>query len=448
MSDDIFGTQQRTQTSVTQLDPTVQPFVGYGLEEAKRLYQNFTPQYFPGQTFVGPSEATQAALVAQRNRAIQGSPATRQAQQTASRLTGAVNPAGAVYQNILSGANAPSPTTGFYTGLMGGGMANPAIQQYQSLYGAAANDPSRPFYQSLSSGAFVNPAMEATRATASGQYLSGNPFFQGAFQPAAQAATQQFNQAIQDVNSRTSMAGRYGSGAMGQLQDRAAMQLANALTNTAGNLAYQNYAAERGMQEAGIGRLGSLGQQDLMNRLTGAQQLTAGQQQQIANQLAATSGLSGAFSGDVANRLAAAGQLDAATQQRIANQLAAAGGISNVAAGDLNRQLQAAESAGTLARQDYLDIAQLAAAGQAQEAYQAQALQDQINRFNFAQNLPQQQLSNFLSAAYGAPAGTQTRTPVYSSPLLSGLGGAALGSQLGFGPAGAIFGGLAGLLGA
>lgn len=279
---DLFGQRERVQTNVTQLDPTLRPYVGYGLEEARRLYQGFTPQYFPGKTYVSPTQATQAALQAQINRATQGSALTPAAQQ----------------------------------------------QQLQTIQG---------------------------------QYLSGNPFFQGAFQPAAMAATSQFNQAIQDVASNASRAGRYGSGAMGQLQDRASIQLANALTGTAGKLAYENYAAERAAQE------------------------------------------------------------------------------------------RAAMGAPGLAATDYGDIAQLAAAGQAQEAYQAQALQDAINRFNFQQNLPQQQLSNFLSAAYGAPGGTETRTPVYSSPLLSGLGGAALGSQIGgsrYGTTGAILGGLAGLLGA
>ena len=274
---DLFGQRERVQTNVTQIDPTLQPYVGYGLEEARRLYQNFTPQYFPGQTFVSPTQATQAALQAQINRATQGSALT------------------------------------------------PAAQQQQL-------------------------------ATIQGQYLGGNPFFQGAFQPAAMAATSQFNQAIQDVSSQASRAGRYGSGAMGQLQDRAAIQLANALTGTAGQLAYQNYAAERAAQERAAG---------------------------MAPSLAAT---------------------------------------------------------------DYGDIAQLAAAGQAQEAYQAQQLQDAINRFNFAQQQPQEQLTNFLSAAYGAPRGQISRTPVYSSPLISGLGGAALGSR--FGTAGTILGGLAGLLGA
>jgi hypothetical protein len=144
---------------------------------------------------------------------------------------------------------------------------------------------------------------------------------------------------------------------MGQLQGAAATTLANALTGTAGQLAYQNYATERAAQE------------------------------------------------------------------------------------------RAAMGAPSLAATDYGDIAQLAASGQAREAYQAQALQDQINRFNYYQNLPQQQLSNFLGAAFGAPGGTVQRTPVYSSPLISGLGGAALGSQFG-GTRGAILGGLAGLLGA
>jgi hypothetical protein len=275
---DIFGQRQRVQTNVQQLDPLLKPFVQYGLEEATRQYQTGAPMYFPGATYVSPSAQTEQALLAQQNRAVQGSP------------------------------------------------LNLAAQQQQL-------------------------------GTITGQYLGGNPFFAGAFQPAAQAAATQFNRSIQDVTSNASRAGRYGSNAMGQLQGAAATTLANALTGTAGQLAYQNYATERAAQE------------------------------------------------------------------------------------------RAAMGAPGLAAADYGDIAQLAAAGQTREAYQAQALQDQINRYNYYQNLPQQQLSNFLSAAYGAPGGSVTQTPVYSSPLISGLGGATLGSQIG-GTRGAILGGLAGLLGA
>jgi len=87
----------------------------------------------------------------------------------------------------------------------------------------------------------------------SGSYLTaGNPYFQAALQPAAQASTQQFYDALQGLSSKASMAGRYGSNAMGQQEGRAETALANALTNQAGKLAYENYAAERGRQEAAV----------------------------------------------------------------------------------------------------------------------------------------------------------------------------------------------------
>jgi hypothetical protein len=87
------------------------------------------------------------------------------------------------------------------------------------------------------------------QGTLGGAYLGGNPFFQGAFAPAAQAAKSQFDTTLSDIASKSSLAGRYGSGAMGNLQNRATGQYAQALTNTAGQLAYQNYEAERQRQQ-------------------------------------------------------------------------------------------------------------------------------------------------------------------------------------------------------
>ena len=74
------GGTQTTKTT-NELDPTVRPFVEYGLNEAKGLYQTDTPTYFPGQTYVGPSEQTQTALQAAQNRAMAGSPLLSSAQQ-------------------------------------------------------------------------------------------------------------------------------------------------------------------------------------------------------------------------------------------------------------------------------------------------------------------------------------------------------------------------------
>jgi hypothetical protein len=158
-------------TTTTSIDPTIQPYLQYGLTEGQRLYQGGGPAYYGGQTYVSPSATTQTGLQALEARASMGNP-------------------------LLSSAQ----------------------QQLQN--------------------------------TVSGDYLSGNPFFQGAFKPAATAAESQYRQTLGDIGSKASLAGRYGSGAMGSLQDRATNTFAQNLANTAGQLAYQNYAQERGAQQA------------------------------------------------------------------------------------------------------------------------------------------------------------------------------------------------------
>lgn len=187
----------------TELDPVMRPFVQYGLQESTRLYQQPNlPTYYPGQTYVSPSQQTQAALQAAQQRATVGNPLT------------------------------------------------PAAQQ-QAL------------------------------GTIQGQYLGGNPFFQGAFNAATQAAQTQYQDAVQTALSNASRAGRYGSGAMGTALDRSGGQFAQALTNTAGTLAYQNYADERARQQAMIGAAPELAQQDYqdINKMLQLGQIAEGYQE-------------------------------------------------------------------------------------------------------------------------------------------------------------------------
>lgn len=252
-------------TTTTQVDPTIQPFLSYGLTEAQRLYQAGGPQYYPGQTYVGPSQTTQTGLQALEQRAMQGSPLIGQAQQ-----------------------------------------------QLQSTIG--------------------------------GNYLSGNPFFQGAFAPAAQAATTQFNRAIGDIGSAASKAGRYGSGAMGTLQDRASGQLAQQLSNTAGQLAYQNYADERARQQAATMAAPGMAQadyQDIQNLLAAGQAREGytGQQlqsdiarfnfQQQAPQQNLAAFLSGVYGNPMANLRSTTqgGSADTSTLQNVLGTAATLGGL-------------------------------------------------------------------------------------------------------------------------
>jgi len=193
-----------TQTQIQELSPTQAPFVEFGLQEAQNLYESGSPVFFPGQTFVGPSDQTQSALAAAQNRAIQGNPLVPAAQS-----------------------------------------------QFQS--------------------------------TIEGDYLSAtNPYFANRFNTAADAAQQRYFDAINQINSQASMAGRYGSNAMGQLQDRATSQFAKSLTDTAGQLAFDNFAQERARQLAAAQAAPGLAAQDYadIDRMLSLGNITEGYQQQ------------------------------------------------------------------------------------------------------------------------------------------------------------------------
>lgn len=119
------------------------------------------------------------------------------------------------------------------------------------------------------------------------------------------------------------------------------------------------------------------------------------------------------------------------------------------------RQIQfgAAGLAPSLAQQDYADLAALEGVGGRYEDLQGQYLDDQINRFNFGQNAPQNNLDRYLQRITGAFPGQDTTQSVPTSRNrgAGALGGAATGAAAGasFGPYGALLGGIGGgLIGA
>ena len=65
------GGSTRTITSTTGATPFAQPFLKFGVEEAKRLYESPTPQYYPESTVVGFSPESEMALSATRDYAMQ-----------------------------------------------------------------------------------------------------------------------------------------------------------------------------------------------------------------------------------------------------------------------------------------------------------------------------------------------------------------------------------------
>lgn len=85
-----------------------------------------------------------------------------------------------------------------------------------------------------------------------GQYLQNNPYFNQVMAGAGKAASKQFYDALQGIKSGSSAAGRYGSGAMQELQSRASQNLADTLADKAAQMSYANYATERGRQDAAV----------------------------------------------------------------------------------------------------------------------------------------------------------------------------------------------------
>jgi hypothetical protein len=68
-----------SSTTQTGIDPAIKPYVEFGLGEAKNQYLSPGAAFYPGQTYVSPSQATQAALEASQVRALSGSPITQAA---------------------------------------------------------------------------------------------------------------------------------------------------------------------------------------------------------------------------------------------------------------------------------------------------------------------------------------------------------------------------------
>lgn len=99
-----------------------------------------------------------------------------------------------------------------------------------------------------------------------------------------------------------------------------------------------------------------------------------------------------------------------------------------------------------------MDLQQLAAVGAAREGQSQAELQDQVNRFNFDQNVDAQKLRDYMAIIGGGTIGNQNIQPVFRNPAASALGGALGGAQLasslgGINPMyGAIGGGLLGLM--
>ena len=190
-------------STTSGIDESIKPYVTYGLAEAQRQYQSPGAEFFPGQTYVSPSDASQMALYAAQERAMAGSPIQQAAQQ----------------------------------------------QYYSTIQGQGVN-----------------------------------PFLEGALAGANRQATEAYTRGVQDLQSKASSMGRYGSSAMGQQVGQAQDIFGRNLSEQAGQLAYQSAEAERNRQMAAVTGAPAYAQadyQDIQKLLTTGQGMESYQQKEL-----------------------------------------------------------------------------------------------------------------------------------------------------------------------
>jgi hypothetical protein len=396
--------QQEFTPTETMLDPTLRPYVDTALSEAERLRKEGGPAYYGGETYVKPSAQTQAALFLAQQRAGKGSPLLKGAQSTVQGLMGTQSPYESQY---ASRAGQTSQYGSVFDQI--GQAQSPYQQQFAGLAENAYVDPNQAFYEQMRGGAMQNEALAGTRATSQGAYLGGSPYLEGALSQANRLSAESLQEGIRGLQSKTSMAGRYGSGAEQQLAGKMTDSAARALAEQNQQAYLQNYQQERGLQEQALQSLGGLSQQGFVNQLTGAQGLGTAAQQAYANQMAATQAAQGVYGSDLANRMAAAQAGQNVYQSDYANQMAALAGAQGVRGEDIATRMQAAGMAPGLAAADYADLDRLMAVGQAQEGYTAAQQAADKARYDYTAQLPYQTLQNYGAFITGLPRGGITQ---------------------------------------
>jgi len=267
----------------SQIDPVIAPYLSEALGRARSLFlTGAQPELYPGQMFVGPSAQTETALT-----------------------------------------------------------------QMEQLAGAAA-----PFYKEAAGG--VTAGLEGLRKTAAGSFLGGATFKNAAgedvnyrdalISAATRPLTQQFTEEVMPgIQSTFSRAGRLGSGAQGAVTGRATEGFTRALGDVTSRIAAEDYARERGFQEAAT-----------RDVISGA------------------SNLGNVFS----------------------SFLAPSAALANV--------------------------------GAQREAIAGQPLAESMRRFEYTQNLPQDQFAKYMASIYGSPLGAASAAPAMTgSSTLQNIGAVA-----------------------
>ncbi len=267
----------------------------------------------------------------------------------------------------LGGSQYQQPLDRLYRQLAGGKQKNPALNYLNSLKGSKVNAPRVKVGQGLS-----DLTRQTYNDTMSGNYLNANPYLDATFNRASDAVTRQWNESVlPGVNSTFSLAGRTGSGVHQNSVNQASEQLGDTLSGLANQIYGGNYQQERGrMMEAA-------------DAIGGYDTTAQGYGLEASSQNAANSLAGQQFNRNFKMNLG--NSLNNMYQQGIGNQLAGAGLGQN------------------MMNNEWANIGRLMGVGGMVEDKAGQYLQDNMNRFNYYQNLPYQNFNQYVSNLGGIP---------------------------------------------
>lgn len=209
------GQPSGSTTTVQKADPWAgqQPYLTTGFQNVQNLYNSGGPQYFPGQTYAGPTSAQNTALTDQQNLATSGSNGLTSASQNAA-------------QNILDPNFLNSnPGNAAYSQLANGQATQDAIQN-------AVTKATPGLLDTFTQGNRLN-SPGAAFAVSSGIASAAAPFVLAGQQAAAQGISQNYQGAAQLQNQAnliapqtqgmgyTDASSLYNAGATDQTQQQA-----------------------------------------------------------------------------------------------------------------------------------------------------------------------------------------------------------------------------------
>lgn len=398
------------------------PFLLQGFNVADQLLREYTPEYYPEQTYAGMTPQQLTAIDMQTQRAG-GSPEEQaglwQMMQTALGGYQGGNPATSLAYPTASGQNIyadPRLQYGYNQALGGEIGANPLYQMGAQTAGGGNlyNDPRFGAISSLAYGGGVgaNPIYGMLGGVASGQEIGQNPYLDATFDQAASRVGDAYSKYTAPSTLAAFSNARGGNewsspDAMQEVQSLQARDLGDRLNDLATNIYGGDYQAGQQRRLQAAGALGSTYGQEIGQQMGAAGQLGSAYGAERGLQQAMQSGMAGIYGNEQQMRDAMLSQLGGAYQTGVGQQLQGIQSMSSPYEAERQRMLSAGgQLPGVSQATDYGNISQLYGAGQPLQGLEQQAIQDAMQRWNFAQQLPYDQLQNYMSMIQGNYGGS------------------------------------------